>query len=244
MNILHYLRNLIPQNNKFQLLWYHHFMSQKQANTDFSTNLRTVYGNLYKLHPQLDNEEFRFRYLRVDWFFPQHIHNVLDQIKRLKIKHFPEADLEVALFAGLMHDSGLVYNRETSSPLGHEERSSEYARKELDALGYSEEFIEKVCGCIKATNPAHQASFPEALLVRNADAYAHMTSMHFFAKSNFSKDIDSFIHWFSDKLKITYSKITIPELREELAPIISFYENLIENYRRNKNTADFLGNLL
>jgi len=215
-----------------------------QTKADFSTNLKIVYNNLYKLHPQLDNEEFRFRYLRVDWFFPQHIHNVLEQIKKIKIKHFPEADLEVALFAGLMHDSGLVYNRETSSPLGHEERSGEYARKELDALGYSEEFIEKVCECIKATDPAYQSSSPEALLVRNADAYAHMISMHFFAKSNFSKDIDSFINWFSNKLGTTYSKITIPELREELRPAVSFYESLIENYKRNKNTPDFLSNLL
>ncbi|MDQ5927908.1 MAG: hypothetical protein QG633_346 [Patescibacteria group bacterium] len=205
----------------------------------FSSNFRTVYSNLYKLHPQLDNEEFRFRYLRVDWFFPQHINNVLEQIKRLGTKYFPEVDLEVALFAGLMHDAGLVYNRETSSPLGHEQRSEEYARRELSALSYSEEFIGRVCECIKATEPAYQASSPEALLVRNADAYAHMISMHFFAKSNFSKDIASFVDWFSDKLKTTHSKITIPELREELKPTVSFYESLIENYRRNRDIEDY-----
>lgn len=219
-------------------------MSQTQTNADFPANFKVVYDNLYKLHPQPDNEEFRFRYLRVDWFFPQHINNVLEQIKRLGTKYFPEADLEVALFAGLMHDAGLVYNRETSSPLGHEERSGEYARKELGTLNYSEEFIGRVCECIKATEPAYQASSPEALLVRNADAYAHMISMHFFAKSNFSKDISSFTDWFSDKLKATYSKISIPELKGDLGPVVSFYESLIENYRRNRDMDDFLNSLL
>lgn len=208
---------------------------KNHSTVEFGKNFKQVYYNLYNLHPKVDNDEFKFRYLRVDWFFPQHIHNVLFQVKALGNKYFSNADLQIALFGGLLHDAGLVYKRETASPLGHEERSAEYAKNELAACGYQDDFIEKVCECISATEPAHSSKSDEAILVRNADAYAHMISMHFFAKSNFSKDIDSFVNWFSDKLKITYSKITIPELREELKPIMNFYESMIENYRTNKN---------
>lgn len=198
----------------------------------FKTNFKKVYDDLYALHPSSDNDEFRFRYLRVDWFFPQHIHNVLKQIKELGKRYFKEVDLEAALYGGLLHDAGLVYKRDTASPLGHEDRSGEYARSALTPLGYSNEFIEKVCECIKATEPSYTSTIPEALLVRNADAdaYAHLISMHFFAKANFSKDITSFIDWFSSKLDTTYSKITVPELQEELRPIVSFYRKMIENY--------------
>jgi hypothetical protein len=200
----------------------------------FETRFKTLYQNLYKLHPQIDSDEFNLRYLRVDWFFPQHIHNVLNQVEELSKIYFQNTDLEVALCAGLLHDAGLVYQRETASPLGHEERSVEYARNELAPLGYSKEFIEKVCECIKATEPAYTPKLPEALLVRNADAYAHMISMHFFAKSNFSQDINSFVNWFENKLESTYTKITIPELRHELSPIVTFYKKMISNYKTQK----------
>mgnify|MGYP001578385992 CR=1 FL=1 len=208
-------------------------------NKQFKANFKKVYDDLYTLHPSSNNDEFRFRYLRVDWFFPQHIHNVLKQTKELGKRYFLEDDLEMALYGGLLHDVGLVYKRDTASPLGHEDRSGEYARDALTPLGYSNEFIEKVCECIKATEPSYHSTIPEALLVRNADAYAHMISMHFFAKANFSKDIASFIDWFSSKLDTTYSKITVPELQEELRPTVSFYKKMIENYE-NYQERDIL----
>ena len=209
-------------------------------NNSFAENFKKAYANLNALHPDAMNEEFKFRYLKTDWFFPNHMHNVLEQIKLLGEKYFKNADIQICLFAGLFHDAGLVYKRESASAKGHENRSVEYAQKELKNLGYDEAFIEKVSECIKATEPDYVSQLPEALLVRNADAYAHIISMHFFAKANFTNDIHAFIKWFEDKAQSTYSKITLPDLQEEVGPVIDFYKKIIENYKRHKNENDFL----
>ncbi len=199
---------------------------------------------MYGLHPDVMTEEFKFRYLKVDWFFPNHMHNVLEQIKLLGKKYFKEADIHACLFAGLFHDAGLVYERTTADAKGHENRSVEYAEKELKLLGYDQSFIDKVSECIKATEPDYNSELPEALLVRNADAYAHIISMHFFAKANFTNDIHSFIKWFEDKAQSTYSKITLPDLQAEVGPIIDFYKKIIENYKNNKRETDFLNKIV
>ena len=201
---------------------------------EFSNKFKKAYADLYKLHPQIGEQNPRFRYLRVDWFFPNHIHNVLEQVKDLGQKYFTSIDYEVCLYAGLLHDSGLVYKRETAEATGHEERSIEYAEKELKNLGYSQDFIIKVLECIRATNVGYDSKLPEAILVRNADAYAHLISMHFFAKANFANDIISFIDWFENKVERTYKKISIPELRLEIGPLVNYYQKMLENYRKQQ----------
>ncbi len=212
-------------------------------NQEFQNNFMKSYHNLYNLHPQMNEDDFKFRYLKVDWFFPNHLHNVLIQIKRLQGLYFKNSVLEISLYGGLFHDAGLVYKRETPDALGHENRSVGYAENELLKLGYNNDYIEKVLECIKATEPSHNSNLREALLVRNADAYAHIVSMHFFAKANFSRNIPSFVNWFEDKLRLTYSKITIDDLKNEVEPLISYYEKMISNYRTRTSEDNFLDSL-
>jgi HD superfamily phosphodiesterase len=209
----------------------------------FSKNFKVAYTNLHNLHPKVTEEDFRFRYLKVDWFFPNHLHNVLLQIKNIGNKYFKNTDLHVCFYAGLFHDAGLVYKRESADAVGHENRSVEYAQEELRKLGYGADFIEKVSECVRSTEAAHLPSMPEALIVRNADAYAHIVSMHFFAKANFAKDIHSFIDWFEKKIVSTYAKISIPELQEEIRPLLNFYQKMIKNYRENKIDGDLLNKI-
>lgn len=205
----------------------------------FTDNFKIAYQNLYNLYPTEDNKEFRFRYLKVDWFFPNHMHNVLDKVRDFGEKYFADADLEVALFGALFHDAGLVYERNAADPKGHENRSVEYTRKELEKLGYGNDFIGKVSECIRATEREYETTLPEALLVRNADAYAHLMSMHFFAKANFTEDIHEFIDWFERKLETTFTKITIPDLKGRIEPLVVSYREMIRNYKMNKD-RDFL----
>lgn len=212
----------------------------------FIENFKNAYTAIYNLHPQIENESFNLRYLRVDWFFPQHIHNVLAQILNVNQLYFDnKANLEVCLFAGLFHDAGLVYKREGASPKGHENRSVEYSTLELERFGYDSDFIEKVSESIKSTEPDYISELPEALVVRNADAYAHIISMHFFAKSNFSNDIQSFTKWFNDKLDITARKITVKELRQNISILIDNYKKMIENYSiRDTDKVSFIDKLI
>ncbi len=219
-------------------------MNNKNITPDFVKNFKIAYNELYNLHPKATEEDFRFRYLKVDWFFPNHLHNVLIQIQEMSKKYFDDIDIQTCLYAGLFHDAGLVYKRESANPTGHENRSVEYAEIELKKLGYDDNFISKVSESIKSTEPDYDSPLPEAVLVRNADAYAHIVSMHFFAKSNFNKDIYSFIDWFDKKIKSTYSKISIPELQEEIKPLFSCYIKMIKNYRDNKDDRNFIDKLL
>jgi len=109
----------------------------------------------------------------------------------------------------------LVYKRDTPNPIGHENRSVEFASITLKELGYDGIFINLVSECIKATEPEYDSLVPEAILVKNADAYSHLTSMHFFAKANFAKDIYSYIPWFEKKVETSFHKLTIPDLITE-----------------------------
>ncbi|HBD92839.1 MAG TPA: hypothetical protein DC057_01555 [Spirochaetia bacterium] len=214
-----------------------------QIGTTFFENFKKAYNDLYNIHPQIKEEDFRLRYLKADWFFPNHINNVLLQIREIRENFFKDSNIEICLYAGLFHDAGLVYKRELSDATGHENRSVEYAEIELRKMGYDINFIEKVMECIKATEPDYHSDLLEAQLVRNADAYAHLISMHFFAKANFSKDIHSFIIWFENKLSTTYLKITIPELKNKIEPLIKSYKEMIKNYYNNKNDDAFFERL-
>lgn len=155
-------------------------------NTKFKQNINKAYFDLYNLHPN-QPDVFHFRYLNQDWFFSNHLNLVLKNIKKFYKRFFPNANLEAALFGGLFHDAGLVFERESASPVGHESRSVTYAQLKLSELGYEKEFIDLVCECIAATESDLETEIPEAVLVRNADAYSHFTSIHFFCKIKFFK---------------------------------------------------------
>lgn len=42
----------------------------------------------------------------------------------------------------------------------------------------------------------------------------------------------------------TYKKLSIPEVREEIAPLFEKYQNMIEIYKSSNAKVDFLANLL
>lgn len=210
----------------------------------FINQFSIAYKELYSLHPQQKEDIFHLRYLHTSWFFSNHLNNVLTEIIKLYKKYFPKANIEAALYGGLFHDAGLVYKRNNPSPDDHETRSVEYATMILEKLDYQKDFIDLVCECIKATEIEHNSSIPEAILVRNADAYSHLTSIHFFAKANFSEDIHSFIPWFEKKIESSFRKLTIPDLKTEVQSIYNTYKKMIDKYKNsvseNINDPSFL----
>jgi len=76
----------------------------------------------------------------------------------------------------------------------------------------------------------------EAIIVRNADAYSHLSSIHFFAKAYFADDLLWYIDWFDKKIHGSLKNLTISQLIEEKQPLVTGYEKLLELYRSNKNT--------
>lgn len=201
---------------------------------DFNEKFISAYEELYNLHPD-NKEEQKYLYLNRQWFFNNHINIVLQNIIRFSKKYYPSSLLSVSLYGGLFHDAGLVYKREQSSPAGHENRSVEYAEQILKKLGYDTKFIDQVSECILATEIDYIPKNNEAFIVRNADAYSHMISLHFFAKANFTTHIADFIDWFEKKISITYKKLSIVELKNELLPTYLLYENAIKVYRNNNS---------
>lgn len=204
-----------------------------------------VYETYYNLHPSyMGLPKFKYYYLHREWFFPNHIDIALDNIKDFHKRFYPKSDLSVSLYAGLLHDAGLVYKRIESDSTGHENRSSEYVRYLLPKFGLSINFINSVCIAIESTDSNSMPTNEESFLVRNADAYSHLISIHFFAKSYFAEDIETFIDWFTKKIESTFNKLTIPDLITEVTPMIESYRRMINLYNKNKSRSSVFNNSL
>lgn len=207
---------------------------------------KKVYNTYYNLHPTAQSlPKSKLYYLHREWFFPNHINLVLKNVKRIQCDFYPKADSQIVLYAGLLHDAGLVYNRFDANPDGHENRSSEYTKQLLSQFEFSNEFIDSVCTSIEATDSKALPESDEGLVVRNADAYSHLSSIHFFAKAYFASDIESFIEWFDKKIESTFDKISIPLLRKEIESRVKAYRKMIDLYNDgNVESVDNLCGLL
>lgn len=76
-----------------------------------------------------------------------HTKDVVDVAEKIGVaERLSFTDMEIILIASWFHDTGHFH-----CCTGHEDQSSEYARKYLDNELYPEEAIEKIIGCIKAT---------------------------------------------------------------------------------------------
>jgi hypothetical protein len=125
--------------------------------------------------------------------------------------------------------------RESEAPTGHEDRSLEYAENQLKVLKYDSDFIKKVKHAIESTEPEVKPESDEATIVRTADAYSHFSSIHFFAKSNYSPSFEGFLGWFSRKIESTYEKLAIQEVKKEVEPTYEWYKRAIKIYDKQKD---------
>lgn len=204
---------------------------------------KKVYSDYYMMHSDASTlPKENLYYLHRQWFFPNHIDIVLEKIVSFQKKYYPNSNLAVCLFAGLLHDVGLIYKRGSKDPIGHENRSVEFTKMKLVEEGLDQDFVDKVCICIEATDADSAPESEEAIIVRNADAYSHLTSIHFIAKAYFTQELESYIQWFAKKIESTFKKLTIEELMSEVRPMAEKYKAMIDLYTANKNKS-FVDNL-
>jgi HD superfamily phosphodiesterase len=204
--------------------------------TELPPKFKEVYEECYQLYPDAaSSTQAKLRYLHRQWIFANHIDVVLELVSEFREHFYPEANTDICLFAALLHDTGLVYKRFSALPEGHENRSREYAEIVLQKHGFNEDFIQKVCTAIAATETVIQPATDEAIIVRNADAYSHLSTVHFLAKAYFADELPWYVDWFDKKAHGCIAKLTIPELIEEKQPLIIEYEKLLATYRKHKD---------
>jgi hypothetical protein len=201
------------------------------------SRLIEIYKKTYEIFPN-DKNNPKLQYVNREWIFPNHIDLVIENGLNFVNKYYPDANKEIVFLGALLHDTGLVYKRTKDDPKGHEERSIEFAQNLLKEYNYTEKFIKDVIRCIKATKYDNKPQLLEAKIVRTADGYSHLTSIHFLAKSNFTDSWDRYFNWFSNKINQTYNKLTISEVKQEIKPIYEHYRKSISIYNREKEMPD------
>lgn len=195
-------------------------------------NFIEIYQEIVNYFPP-ETDDPRLRYCRRTWIFPNHINIAIRFVKKLAKNY--KANEEICLLGVLLHDIGLVYKRETASPSGHEERSQEFAQKFLSDHEYSAEVVKSVKNCIAATELEIEPKTMEEKVTRTADALAHMLSVHYFAKVNFSDNWQSAINFLDKKIDRDWRKICLPAERKKVQKIYDYLRGVVDQYKGVKD---------
>ncbi len=123
---------------------------------------------------------------------------MIDIAKKLCDKY--GGDKEICEIACLLHDTGLVYERESKNPIGHESKSLKFAKIILLKYDYDKTKTKLVLDCIKATELDYIPETTEEKIVRTADILSQFYSMHFFAKAHFYEDWEMYLNFFEKKI--------------------------------------------
>jgi HD superfamily phosphodiesterase len=194
---------------------------------EVKSKLEKVKKEVYNLF--LDQtDERRFSYVRRDWIFPNHFEVMLDLVEEMVKKY--GGDEEICKMGVLLHDAGLVYGRDSSDPAGHENRSVEYAKKIFEKFEIEDSKREEIILCIEATDAKEEPESLNAKIVRTADALSQFISVHFFAKSAFSGDWNSFQHWLRKKAKNNFKKICFEDEKNRALPVRDYILDAFELY--------------
>lgn len=193
--------------------------------------LDKLYSDIREEFPNSPRAELR--YVNRHWIFPQHIDVMLDICEDLLEEH--DADEYVCKAAIILHDVGLVYNRDEASPDGHENRSISYAKRYLEGH-VSDKLIKKITGCIQATDERPATPSLNQKIVRTCDGYAKYNSAHYLAKAQFSAHFKPYTEWLKAKIDSDYDKIEFDTYKEQIEPIRSWLRDIIEDYEERRST--------
>ena len=193
--------------------------------------IKEIRDEVYNLFLDDDGEK-RTLYIRRDWIFPNHFDIMIMLAKDMCQKY--KGDIDVCEVGILLHDTGLVYRRETASPAGHEDRSVEYAKEIMSKHRLDDEFKNKVIKCIEATDATEEPISVDAKIVRAADALSQFISVHFFAKAAFSGDWDFYSGWLKKKVTNNFKKICFEDEIKRAKPIREYILAAIDLHESNK----------
>jgi len=139
------------------------------------------------------------------WIFPNHLNPMIDIAKELCLKY--GGDVHICEIACLLHDTGLVYNRKSDNPLGHESNSLEFAKRILEKHKVEENKIDLILDCIKATEVDYEPTNINEKIVRTADILSQYYSIHFFAKAHFYPTWEMYLNFLEKKVNKGFNKI-------------------------------------
>lgn len=193
-------------------------------------NVEIVRKEVYNLFLD-ETGERRFSYVRRNWIFPNHFDIMLDLVENMVEKY--GGDKEICKLGVLLHDTGLIYGRESSDPKGHENRSVEYAKKIFKKIRLTEQKKNEVIECIEATDAKEEPETLNAKIVRTADALSQFISIHFFAKSAFSGDWNTFHNWLKKKATNNFKKICFEDEKKMAEPVRDYILNAFELYEKH-----------
>jgi HD superfamily phosphodiesterase len=169
-------------------------------------------------------------YCTSTWIFPNHFNPMINIAKELCDKY--GGDKEICEIACLLHDTGLVYERESKNPIGHESKSLKFASNILNKYNFSENKIELVLKCIKATEVDYEPETNEEKIVRTADILSQFYSMHFFAKAYQYETWEMYLNFFEKKISKGFDKICFEDEKDKVKPIRDYYIKILEEYKR------------
>jgi hypothetical protein len=191
--------------------------------------IQKVRDEVYNLFPADANSKSAMYRCR-DWIFPNHFDIMLDLAKDLCVKY--NGDFDICSLAILLHDTGLVYKRDTDSPLGHEERSLEFTKLTLSKFGADDALIDSVVACVVATDVSVEAVDVNQKIVRTVDAMSQYISVHFFAKAHFYEKWSIFIEFLQEKSGKGFNKICFEDERKQIEPIVAHMKQALFYYNK------------
>lgn len=194
--------------------------------------INSIREEVYSLFKE-DNGERKYLYVRRDWIFPNHLDIMIDLVKDMCQKY--GGDFNICQISVLLHDAGLVYERNGASPEGHENRSIEYALKIMDKYEFTEKMKEEIIECINATDSEQNLNGINQKIVRTADALSQFISVHFFAKAAFSGDWNFYVGWLEKKATNNFKKICFDDEMKTAKPIRDYILNAIRLYKKYNN---------
>jgi len=229
-----YFLNILKGSNKFPVDYKKKILNTINLLLDMESlkeKINKIREEVYKLFKK-DTGERKYLYTRRDWIFPNHLDIMID-LARSMCKRYGGDEI-VCELAVLLHDTGLVYKRESSSPEGHEKRSLEYASNMLKKYKFPKKIISEVLTCIETTDKNKKPKNINEKIVKTADVLSQFISVHYFAKASFFGDWKFFYKWLKDRVENCYKKIYFEKERKIAKPIRDYILNAIKLYEKNK----------
>ncbi len=169
-------------------------------------------------------------YCTRNWIFPNHLNPMIKISKDLCIKY--GGDKKICEIACLLHDTGLVYKRKTSSPEGHENNSIEFAKIILEKYKIQNTKVGEILNCIRATETSYIPKTINEKIVRTSDILSQYNGIHFFAKAHFYPTWEMYIKFLERKIAKGFDKICFKEEREKTKPIQNHLQLILSEYKK------------
>lgn len=227
-----YFFNILKGKEKYPKEYKEIIKNKVLSIIDMKKKIDLIRDEVYSLFKE-DKGEKKYLYVRRDWIFPNHFDVMIDLVKDMCGKY--GGDFDICKIASLLHDTGLVYGRESASPAGHEERSIDYALKIMTKYEFSDEIKNEVVECIRATDAKENPTGTNQKIVRTADALSQFISVHFFAKAAFSGDWEFYSEWLEKKATNNFKKICFEDEKKIALPIRDYIINAVELYKKHNN---------